>query len=418
MGALFRKANDPTADIERDFFNATPDPILVMQGARFVSCNDAAVRTFGFASRNELASCTPEDISPAMQPDGEASSSKAQRLTGEARQKGSHRFEWTHKRANGESFLAQVTLVRSRANPNVVYSSIIDLSERESRRQARDKEMNSVMDRFDRDISGILGAVKQVATSIADTARKLASEAERTRDRAADVSGATTETAGNVHSVAQAADELTGAIREIATQVEQARKFSDLATGDANGASAKVQGLAESSARIGEIVNMINAIASQTNLLALNATIEAARAGEAGRGFAVVASEVKHLASQTAKATEEIGAQINGVQAATREAVLAMDQVNSRIGELSHIAAVIAAAVEEQSASTANIAHSVQQASDGAGAVSRNISGVSNSAEETLSAAQEAIGALARMDAETGRVSGVVREFLAVVRKI
>ena len=201
-------------------------------------------------------------------------------------------------------------------------------------------------------------------------------------------------------------------------QVDQSRKFADLATGDANGASAKVRGLAESSARIGEIVNMINAIAAQTNLLALNATIEAARAGEAGRGFAVVASEVKHLASQTAKATEEIGGQISAVQTATREAVHAMDQINGRISEMSHIAGAIAAAVEEQSASTANIAHSVQQASQGADAVSRTIEGVSNSADVTVAAARDARTAITRMEEEAGRVSGVVGEFLAAVRKI
>ena len=418
MAGLFGKTKDRTAKVECDFFDVTPDSILTLEGGHFVDSNDAAVRIFGFASKAALVASSPADISPPLQADGEPSSTKAPRMINEALQKGWRQFEWIHKRANGETFPAQVTLVRSRANPNVIFSAIVDLSERERNRQARETALTSVTDRFDGDMSRILGVIHQATLTIGEMAQKLASEAGRTRDRATAVSGSTSETANNVRSVAQAANELTDSIREIANQVEQSRKFADLATGDANSASAKVQGLAQSSARIGEIVNMINAIASQTNLLALNATIEAARAGEAGRGFAVVANEVKHLASQTAKATEEIGGQIAAVQTATREAVHAMDQINGRISEMSHISAVIAAAVEEQSVSTANIAQSVQQASDGAAAVSQTIDGVSNSADETLAAAKAAANAIARMDEETSRVSGVVGEFLTAMRRI
>jgi len=396
----------------------TPDAVFVMEGGRFVDCNDSALRIFGLAGKGVLASTTPESISPALQADGETSQAKSPRMLQELASKPSHRFDWIHQRANGEPFPAQVTLIRSRFDSNVVFASIVDVSYRDERRKARDHALTALTDRFDGDMSKILGAVHQVAQDIDQTTRRMAGEAAQTRDRAAAVSGATSETADNVRSVAQAADELSSSIREIATQVEQSRKFADLAINDANRTSATVQGLADSSARIGEIVNMINAIASQTNLLALNATIEAARAGEAGRGFAVVASEVKHLASQTAKATEEIGAQINAVQAATREAVHAVGQINGRISEMSHIATVIAAAVEEQSMSTANIAHSVQQASEGAGGVSQNIAGVTRSADETLAAAQAAGSAIARMGEETGRFSGIVSGFLVDVRKI
>jgi methyl-accepting chemotaxis protein len=417
MAGLFRKTHDRIAEFERDFFYVTLDAVMILENGRFIGCNDAAARMFGWASRHDITRSSPGDISPPTQPDGEASATKAQRVIAEALRTGTSRFDWMHKRADGSPFLTQTTLVAD-SQRTKVFVCIVDLTERESRREAREKALASITDRFDGDMARILGAVRQVAGGIGETAQKLAAEAERTRDRAAAVSGTTAETATNVSSVAQAADELTASIREIAMQVEQSRKFADLATGDANGASAKVRGLAESSARIGEIVSMINAIASQTNLLALNATIEAARAGEAGRGFAVVASEVKHLASQTAKATEEIGGQISAVQTATREAVHAMDLINGRISEMSHIAGAIAAAVEEQSASTANIAQSVQQASEGAGSVSRTIEGVSNSADETVAAARQARDAIARMDEEASRVSGVVGEFLAAVRKI
>jgi methyl-accepting chemotaxis protein len=418
MVGLFRKTRDRLGELEREFFEATPDAILVMEGERFIDCNEAALRIFGLSGKGALASITPASISPQTQADGQTSQAKAQRMIQEIANKPSHRFDWTHQRANGEPFMAQVTLIRSRSDSKVHFASVVDVSYREDRRKARDSALTALTDRFDSDMSKILGAVHDVAQGIDQTTRRMAGEAAQTRDLAAAVSGTTSETAASVRSVAQAADELSSSIREIASQVEQSRKFADLATNDANRTSATVQGLADSSARIGEIVNMINAIASQTNLLALNATIEAARAGEAGRGFAVVASEVKHLASQTAKATEEIGAQINAVQAATREAVHAVEQINGRISEMSHIATVIAAAVEEQSTSTANIAHSVQQASEGAGAVSQNIDGVTRSADETLAAAQAAGTAIARMGEETGRFSGIVSGFLSEVRKI
>jgi PAS domain S-box-containing protein len=418
MAGLFRKTYDRVAEIERDLFNVTPDAILVMEGPNFIDCNDAAVRVFGFGGKSAIVSTTPAAISPPVQPNGEPSAAMSLRMNKELDNKTSHRFDWIFQRANGQTFPAQVTLIRSQQDANVVFACIIDITYREERRQARDGALASLTDRFDGDMSQILGVVHGVAQGIDQTAKKLAAEATQTRDRAATVAGTTAETADNVRGVAQAADELSAAIREIASQVEKSRTYADLASNDANGASATVQSLADSSARIGEIVNMINAIASQTNLLALNATIEAARAGEAGRGFAVVASEVKNLASQTAKATEEIGAQINAVQAATRDAVQAVGQINGRISEMSHIATVIAAAVEEQSASTANIARGVQQVSDGADLVSRNIATVTHSADETLVAAQGAASAVARMDQETGRVSGIVAEFLSAVRKI
>jgi methyl-accepting chemotaxis protein len=417
MAGLFRKTHDRIAEFERDFFYDTLDAVMILEQGRFIGCNDAAARMFGWASKSDITKASPGDISPPTQPDGEASATKAQRVVAEALSNGTCRFDWVHKRANGAPFLTQTTLVADRKR-TMVFVCVTDLTERENRRQERERGFASVTDRFDGDMARILGVVQQVSQGMGETARKLAAEAERTRDRAAAVSGATAETATNVSSVAQAADELTASIREIASQVEQSRKFADLATGDANGASAKVRSLAESSARIGEIVNMINAIAAQTNLLALNATIEAARAGEAGRGFAVVASEVKHLASQTAKATEEIGGQISAVQTATREAVHAMDQINGRISEMSHIAGAIAAAVEQQSVSTANIAHSVQQVSEGAGSVSRTIDGVSASADETVAAAREARNAITQMEEQASKVSGVVGDFLAAVRKI
>src|SRR5690606_14889742 len=165
--------------------------------------------------------------------------------------------------------------------------------------------------------------------------------------------------------VASASEELTGSIEEIGRQVTQAAQIAIRATEDAQASNAQVQSLAEAARRVGEVVNLIQDIAAQTNLLALNATIEAARAGEAGKGFAVVASEVKTLANQTARATEEIGQHIGGIQSATGEAVGAIQGITATIAEINEIAGSIASAVEQQGAATREISRNVQEAARG-----------------------------------------------------
>jgi methyl-accepting chemotaxis protein len=174
--------------------------------------------------------------------------------------------------------------------------------------------------------------------------------------------------------------------------------------------------LSAAAARIGDVVRLINDIAGQTNLLALNATIEAARAGEAGKGFAVVASEVKNLASQTAKATEEIGAQINAMQAATGGAVDAIRAIGGRIDQISGLASAVAAAVEQQGAATAEIARSVQDAAAGTGEVSGAIRRVADNATRAAEASATVRGEAGRLDTETGTMRGAVEGFLKELR--
>jgi methyl-accepting chemotaxis protein len=185
---------------------------------------------------------------------------------------------------------------------------------------------------------------------------------------------------------------------------------------DANETDEKVQGLAKAAEKIGEVVALITDIAEQTNLLALNATIEAARAGDAGKGFAVVASEVKNLATQTARATDEISAQINGIQLATRDSVIAIQSIGKTINEIDEIGTAIATAIEEQGAATQEIARNVEQAADGTARVSSNIDGVTQAAGETGAAADKIQHSASELTRQSDVLRGEVDKFLGQIR--
>jgi methyl-accepting chemotaxis protein len=177
-----------------------------------------------------------------------------------------------------------------------------------------------------------------------------------------------------------------------------------------------VASLASAAEKIGDVLRLISAIASQTNLLALNATIEAARAGEAGRGFAVVASEVKELASQTAKATEEIAGQVTAIQSATGDCAIAIGGISDTIREISGIAATIAAAVEEQDSATREIARSVQQAAAGTGEVSHNVAGASQAADQSRALANNVMVASGQLGQHASALFASVDTFLGGLR--
>ncbi len=271
-------------------------------------------------------------------------------------------------------------------------------------------------DDFEANVKGVVDAVAAAATQLQDTAKALGGSAEETTRQSTAVSAASEQAAVNIQTVASAAEELTSSIGEISRQVSESATIARGAVAQAKETDGQVEALRQGAAKIGEVVRLINEIASQTNLLALNATIEAARAGEAGKGFAVVASEVKNLATQTAKATDEIGGQIAAIQTATEGAVAAIRSIGDTIARIDQIAGSIAAAVEEQSASTAEIARNVQQASAGTTEVSSSIVTVTDAARSTGKSADQMLGSAEELGRESGRLREQVDRFLREVR--
>ena len=252
-------------------------------------------------------------------------------------------------------------------------------------------------DRFEADVKSVVAAVAQATTDMQRVAGEIATSVNGTSQRAAAAAAASDEASGSVNAVAAATEELASSVAEIGRQVTHSSQVAENAVVKAGQTTEMVSSLASAAEKIGDVLRLIGAIASQTNLLALNATIEAARAGEAGRGFAVVASEVKELASQTAKATEEIAGQVAAIQSATGDCVTAIGGISDTIREISGIATTIAAAVEEQDSATREIARSVQQAATGTGEVSLNVTGASQSADQSRALADNVAAASSQL---------------------
>ena len=282
--------------------------------------------------------------------------------------------------------------------------------------EERKRAMLAMADDFETSIKTVIEAVASATTEMRSSAEAMTQTADHTSRQSSAVAAASDEAATNLQTVAAAAEELSASVGEISRQVSESSKIAETAVAEASSTNQKVQGLAEAAQKIGEVVNLINDIASQTNLLALNATIEAARAGEAGKGFAVVASEVKSLATQTAKATEEIGGQIAGIQEATGEAVTAIEGISNVIGQISEISTAIASAVEEQGSSTREIAGNVQQAAAGTQEVNGNIVQVSQAAGETGQSAGQVLSAAEELASQGEVLQSRVDEFLRTVR--
>ena len=288
-------------------------------------------------------------------------------------------------------------------------------SERRSAEERR-AALHRLADQFEASVSSAVAMVASAATELQSNAQSLSAIAEQSRAQATTVASATEQTSANVQTVAASAEEMTSSIGEITRRVGQSADIARAATAKAEATNATIQTLAEQAKAIGDVVRLISDIASQTNLLALNATIEAARAGEAGKGFAVVASEVKTLATQTAKATDEIAARIGAIQQATGGAVEATNEIARIIAEINDISTTIAAAVEEQDAATREIARNVQQAAQGTQEIAETITDVQRAAAETGTSATHVLSASSELSRESERLSTEVDRFIRQVR--
>lgn len=290
-------------------------------------------------------------------------------------------------------------------------STYLETSEESRRTQVRD-----LADRFEASVASVVSAVADRAHDLETTAQTMSATAQQTSSQSTTVAAAAEEATANVAIVAASADEMGKSVSEIAQQVSHSTAIAAQAVERAQATHDTVDRMSRSAEKIGEVVKLISEIAGQTNLLALNATIESARAGEAGRGFAVVASEVKNLATQTARATEDISSQIHEIQAISRDSVTAIAEIQRTIDEMNAVSVTINAAVEQQSAATQEIARNTNEAANGAQDVSRNISDVLYGAQQTGEASKNVVAAAQELGRQSVTLQREVQTFLTSVR--
>lgn len=291
-----------------------------------------------------------------------------------------------------------------------------EMADSNAKQLQRTETINKRTVEFEAKVSHALTSVTGASTQMQSNSESMSSTAEQTNAQSNAVAAAAEQASVNVQTVATAAEELAASITEISRQVSHSAEISSEAVTEAQATIQQVKSLSKSADAVGQVIALITDIAEQTNLLALNATIEAARAGDAGKGFAVVASEVKNLATQTAKATEEIETQIGQIQTETNGAVGAIDSISSTIEKIAEITQGIAAAVEEQGAATQEIARNVEQAAAGTQEVTTNISDVTLAAEKTGVASNEVLSSARELATEATNLRTEVDSFLADIK--
>ncbi|MCC7305130.1 MAG: hypothetical protein IT558_02610 [Alphaproteobacteria bacterium] len=280
----------------------------------------------------------------------------------------------------------------------------------------------NVANDFDGSLKQVVGDINTTVTSLSGTVKNMGEVVKITRDGANSAVSTSNETSHNVQTISAAAEEMSSCIAEISHQVTRTSNIARGAVQEAEESRRVIEELSVNANKIGEVIELIESIAGQTNLLALNATIEAARAGEAGKGFAIVASEVKTLASQTAKATEEIGGQVAGIQAATQKAVQSFLKIGKTVEEINEAATAVAAAIEEQSAASKEIASGAEKAAGGTGYVAGNVKEISQSMDMVDESARKVLTVTTDLsDHATKKVQGLLEKmgvFMQELKKI
>ena len=282
--------------------------------------------------------------------------------------------------------------------------------------ERRKRDIAKLAGSFEHEIGEVVSGVAAASSQLHRTAEEMAATAEIAAIKASEVSGAMEQASSGVTAAAAASDEFAMSIGEISRQAAHSAELARKAADDAGSADQTISALASSAEQVGQIVELIQSIAKRTNLLALNASIEAARGGEAGRGFAVVASEVKELAAQTSRATEEVSAQIQAMQASTGASVNALRSIGEQIKQLETTAISIASAVDQQSVAGQDLARSIDLAARSTDEVSSSIAQVREASEATGAAASQVLGSATSLESQAGVLRQQVEEFLQHVR--